>query len=1838
MNHDTSKRVEKFVRKNKSWKRWQKAVGVLSCAVILGVAGVMMIPGISMERKDDVLECVFAVHTHTEECMNEEGSLICGQADYVVHVHEENCYGADGAMRCALPEIEAHTHEGACYEEHETLTCELEESEGHIHTDACYEEEKKLICEEQEQEVHTHTNECVSPDPVYNCAPEEGEEHTHTEECISQDPVYICEQEQSEAHVHTDECYEIGKKLICESEEGQGAHTHTDECYSKDQVLTCEREEIIPHQHNDSCYEERETEEEGEMRTVRVLVCTQTVVPEHQHEKGCFHEVESAEPAEETGEETEESESVEDSEASTENVTEDQTEEESSETETADPQEKKDSIEIDDEFIYDSDTYTLKLHVRGLAGMPKATETDQNESPVADQATDGETVGDTQAENADNDQETVESSDEAETGSIAETAGAETQITEENTAASEEETQESATEGENGTEEAKLRLEVRELDMADAICGEMAGYLTAVKNVDTENDLIDLSVLEFHVYRADEELDLSGCEVIAQVTPKAVTEEELARIAGEESDPAQESGIAVALLQQNENGIAETETVRLTGEEEELPVLHGTLTENRVLGMARYEQTDVKDDEKIDVDDVFTYTMENYVVTWNIRGQVSVPEDESDDDKNVIVSPETEESKEPAEEEASDPAETQTAPKEETEPESMEGQADDVQEEGSLSDDDRQPETGTVQPENLTRVGNESGELELAVRTLDSDSDLYRQLEAYFDDADETAAENRVLDLSVLEARLYLGETEVDLSDCSVTVQVTPKAALEEELKEALGEHLAAREGVKLHTSILSQDENGVRESESAELTADETEIPVLECEMPESGILALARYIRIETVDVDVDSTFVYEAEDFSVTLNIQGTASYMGPEEDKTEERPAGEMIPETESQPETVAADETEPETEEETREEVPESQETQEEPKTQEIGDGQETSAEDETVETDESETGEGDEEAGDSAETEEVPDKEKDRRLMLEVVTLEKENPVYEEISSIVAEDAEVEGEWSDLSVLEFHLHCDGQELDLNDCKVTAQVTPKEQILDKIEEAPEEAVIEDLNTGMLLSVMSGNEEELEEVGSLFLTGEEEEIPEMEEMVLENNLMVVAQNGQVANPKFKVQYYAYTNTVSENGLDVAALYVIDTSGGKLPQNGAEHTIKKIFLDVGSNLDANGKPLKNRKYPLLTESVLTEMYDEKEYEYIIAPNLAYFNRLYENGNYTLKEIWIWKGTGTVTSIDEADWMIYGREDDVLSYHFTNRAVSAGNDDKLLLIEENTVIRLVFDESTSLYNNAVNFYDYDITDGKLYKSEDIANSGTYASQNEAGNNTIYANTNNQGINSNYNGKGTMLAFGNNNAQVPYGSVEWDDEEATVGRKVVHLAAEGADRKETTSLKSQTLNKGNDNNADVNKCTFNLVKGLSSEGKIIYSAGVAAPNLFNDGTAAGKEVIVGNQNEKFSLNFNRSGDTYTFTGVTGTSAQELEYLAYITEGWSSKLPLWTNNYWPMDQAETYGAAGHDLKFGNKEKADQRKAVGLGTSSFPASDDGQDHNSYFGMQFEVQFNLTEDYVGPLEYYFFGDDDMWVFLDGTLVCDIGGVHPSMGEYVNLWDYIEKGSEGEHKLSFFYTERGASGSTCYMRFTLPSVSSITPEQNTGKLRIEKDAMGLPDNFEYEFEINFTDKDGNNLPDDYSYTRFKKNPDGTDEVIKSDVIVFDGGKFELREGEYIIVNFLPDGTRYTIRETGGHIINEDGSKGNDISELFKPFYQVNGNAITEGDTVTGTIVVDREAAQPKEDVVQYVNQKRYKLPETGGAGTIIFTIGGILLLSTGALYSYDLRRRRSRKTLNQ
>ena len=416
-----------------------------------------------------------------------------------------------------------------------------------------------------------------------------------------------------------------------------------------------------------------------------------------------------------------------------------------------------------------------------------------------------------------------------------------------------------------------------------------------------------------------------------------------------------------------------------------------------------------------------------------------------------------------------------------------------------------------------------------------------------------------------------------------------------------------------------------------------------------------------------------------------------------------------------------------------------------------------------------------------------------------------------------------------------------------------------------------------------------------------------------------------------------------------------------------------------------------------------------------------------------------------------------------------FTNNPGMAN--DNTILITDKTVLCLVYTPQSGSYTNSTTFYDYDTTDGQNHFER-------------------------QGINSdiNYSGSGEKFAFGNANGGTGMQGYKHDD---------IYMNQYCINKKETGESDPNRTNYG---------CNFGLVTGLN-DGKLSYDKGVIAPNLFNDGSAVGKYTYEGSK-----LTFSRVGDIYTLSSATlnkgnGNGTYTIGNLDVLTHPLPKHSSIFTNNFWPMDEVTN--------KDGNFGKTNQ--------TNRPISDDEKDHNSFFGMQFALQFKLTEDYTGPLEYLFFGDDDMWVFLDGKLICDIGGVHSSVGEYVDLWDYLKQGDAGTHTLTFFYTERGASGSTCYMRFILPSVSEI-PVQQVGGLRIEKQVEGLGGNLnqDFNFTINLNKADGSAESNQYAYTKYEAN----DKVVTTGTIG-NGGKFTLKSGQYLKIYGLPYGSQYVITE---------------------------------------------------------------------------------------------------------
>ncbi len=741
----------------------------------------------------------------------------------------------------------------------------------------------------------------------------------------------------------------------------------------------------------------------------------------------------------------------------------------------------------------------------------------------------------------------------------------------------------------------------------------------------------------------------------------------------------------------------------------------------------------------------------------------------------------------------------------------------------------------------------------------------------------------------------------------------------------------------------------------------------------------------------------------------------------------------------------------------------------------------------------------------------------------------------EDASTLAMEDADTEenGQWL---LRGLALTQNGQALEIADCRMTAEVALTERVFAPL--AAEAAVLAEdaapeAEVGVVLSAWQADEDAgLQEVESVLL---EEETATLTVPV--ENGMLALYASSTANPKYTVQYYAYIPRFATSGSN--PLTVIDTSSGAnagkatLPQNGVTPTTKNIYLrDTGKTTGSVNNQQKNngtasKLYAVQTTNELTKMYTENTFEYIKAPNPAYINKLEENGNYQLSQVWILKD-GKTADDNTNNWNVY----DAGNVHFTNRKDAANASQNIVCITDTTVIRLIYNTSDASFSTGTTFYDYDITNGQNVAGQWMTGITGINSKDNYRNST--------------NGKRTwdsqcdVLAFGNQNCGTGMGQFQF---------------ANGS------------LNAYNRLNSNANGCTFNLVKGLDNDGNIIYNEWLVTPRLFDEPDEPGKSTAgkTTYDHEENNLTFSRVGDTYTLTSATvkygnnqSSSITGLEnffnpspYGNIIYDGVNNtdKKFIATNNFWPMDEIQSgkephfgqyRGNPNSDTNYPYAGFASGTNKVGDNeTANLPLGDDGRAHNCFFGMHFSLTFTLTADYVGPLDYLFYGDDDMWVFLDGKLVCDIGGVHSSVGEYVNLWDYVSRPAAGEEKtytLSFFYTERGASGSTCYMNFTLPSVSGATPQQKSGDLRVEKEVVGLDNNQDFTFTIDLKNRDGSALVDDFIYDKYIT-VDGKKQVV-SDLIVHGGGSFTLKSGEYAIIKYLPFGTYYTITET-----NSDG-----------------------------------------------------------------------------------------------
>ena len=201
-----------------------------------------------------------------------------------------------------------------------------------------------------------------------------------------------------------------------------------------------------------------------------------------------------------------------------------------------------------------------------------------------------------------------------------------------------------------------------------------------------------------------------------------------------------------------------------------------------------------------------------------------------------------------------------------------------------------------------------------------------------------------------------------------------------------------------------------------------------------------------------------------------------------------------------------------------------------------------------------------------------------------------------------------------------------------------------------------------------------------------------------------------------------------------------------------------------------------------------------------------------------------------------------------------------------------------------------------------------------------------------------------------------------------------------------TNGLNANKCNYGRDTDG---KGTLGLLKGLSKEDDyqtVLWN--VDQPGFFTDDYEGQGKTIY----RDYKLNFTRSGNHYTLDSVQTPNNEKKKAGA---------------GFWPL---------GYE-------------------------------NFYFGMRYDVEFEIG-DYVGPMDYKFTGDDDLWVLLDGKVVIDVGGIHDALEGSTDLWEDLgypdgkrprpdeTAAKTKKHRITVLYMERGAGASNCQMEFTLPN----------------------------------------------------------------------------------------------------------------------------------------------------------------------------------------------------------
>lgn len=256
------------------------------------------------------------------------------------------------------------------------------------------------------------------------------------------------------------------------------------------------------------------------------------------------------------------------------------------------------------------------------------------------------------------------------------------------------------------------------------------------------------------------------------------------------------------------------------------------------------------------------------------------------------------------------------------------------------------------------------------------------------------------------------------------------------------------------------------------------------------------------------------------------------------------------------------------------------------------------------------------------------------------------------------------------------------------------------------------------------------------------------------------------------------------------------------------------------------------------------------------------------------------------------------------------------------------------------------------------------------------------------------------------------------------------------------------------------------------------------------------KNTVLGKVYENVTFPFVKKAMTSSSSDSTGT----VDYWYFDSADQSSDIDN-KNLQLQYDETDEYFLKSTDEEVKGrttKNKTDNGNYFPL--NSKDQSGDASELNYGFGQKFDLKFRLTSDGTVvdsenkkvPIEFNFSGDDDVWVFIDGQLVLDVGGDHDVVEgtidfankkakvnrvkkntsnnggdngvikdvvkDFPNILDKADYFTK-EHTLTMFYMERGLWESNMKITFNFPDENEFAVEKKVDTTDVNTDLFPAP-----------------------------------------------------------------------------------------------------------------------------------------------------------------------------------